>query len=135
MFKPRGITRTADETINKIWTFFNENSTVSNAKTSRPAKCAADLFDQNPLLKRVSLEDWNIQEENTKRNKRQYIHQYHVQNGTLDELYRKFCKENEGTKIGITTFAKLKPFYARPCKPCDIETCTCKTHVNFRNAI
>ena len=133
--KPRGISRTADDTINKIWTFFNENSTVSNAKTSRPAKCAADEFDKNPLLCRVLLEPWNIQVETTKRKKRQYVHQYQVQDGTLDELYRKFCSENGNIKIGITTFKKISPFYVRPCNPTDIETCTCRTHVNFRNAI
>ena len=68
--------------------------TVSNAKISSPAKCAADLFDQNPLIKRVSLEDWNIQEENTKRNKRQYIHQYHVEHWTS-------CTENFARRMRV----------------------------------
>ena len=84
--KPRGIRRTPDDVINKIWTFWNENSTVSNASTSRPAKYDAIAFDKDPLLKRVIMQDWNMTEEHTKRKKRQYVHQYQVQNLTNYEL-------------------------------------------------
>ena len=61
---------------------------VSNAHTNHPATCAADEFDHDPLLSRVELKTWNIQETQTKRNKRQYVHQYQVQNSTKEELFR-----------------------------------------------
>ena len=132
---PRGIRRTSDECIQLAWTFWNENSTVSNAQTNRPAKCSADVFDKDPLLCRINIVQWNIQENHTKRKKRQYHHQYQVQNATKEELFRKFKLEHPNMKIGITTFTKIKPFYVRASKSSDIETCTCRTHVNFRNAI
>jgi hypothetical protein len=133
--RPRGITRTSDETIILVWRYWNDKSTISNSNTGRPAKCAADEFDQDPLLKRIDLSSWNVQTTKTKRNKRQYSHQYQVQDATQDELFRNFKEEHPGIKIGLTTFVKLKPFYVRKCKPSDIETCSCRTHVNFRNAV
>ena len=86
-------------------------------------------------LCRVDLGPWNIQTTTTKRKKRQYSHQFQVQDATQDELFRNFRKEHPEITIGLTTFVKLKPFYVRKCKPSDIETCSCRTHVNFRNAV
>ena len=133
--KTCGIRRTAGDTIKRIWTFWNENSTVSNNQTSRPSKTAADLFDNDPLLCEIVLEHWNVEEVTTKRNKRMYTQQYHTQNGINDKLFQKFKSENQDVHIGFTSFKSIKPFYVRPCKSGDIDTCQCRVHVNFHNAV
>ena len=92
----------------------------TNNQTSRPSKTAADLFDNDPLLCEIVLEHWNVEEVITKHNKRMYTHQYHVQNGTNDELFQKFRSENQDVRIGFTSFKSIKPFYVRPCKSGDI---------------
>ena len=75
-----------DATINMIRTFWNDNFTVSNIQTSHPGECSATLFDNNPLLSHVNLIGWNIELHTTKRNEKEYYHQYHVQNGTDEKL-------------------------------------------------
>ena len=64
-----------------------------------------------------------------------YEHPYHVQNDTHKNLYNIFKTSNPTIKIGLTTFTKLKPFFIRRCEPRDIETCCCRTHVNFSGAM
>jgi hypothetical protein len=50
-------------------------------------------------------------------------------------LYAKFKKEHPEVAIGRSTFDKIKPFYVRQCTPGDIETCCCRIHINFHNAV
>ena len=71
------------------------------------------MFDNDPLLCEIVLEHWNVEEVTTKRNK----------------------SENQDVRIGFTSFKSIKPFYVRPCKSGDIDTCQCRVHVNFHNAV
>lgn len=57
-----------------------------------------------------------------------------VQDETDKDLFKKFKAENPLVSIEFRTFRKIKPFYVRICKPADLQTCCCKTHMNFRNA-
>ena len=58
--KPRGITRTSDETVNNVWNFWVENSTVSNNKTERTSKMSLKRINENPLLSRIDKNETNI---------------------------------------------------------------------------
>ena len=132
--KPRGIQRTADDTIDLVWKFWNENATLSNAKTERPSSIPRASFENEPLLQRVNIKETDIVQVYDKRKIERYTHQDMVQNETDLDLFKQFKQEFPQIVMGPTTFKKIKPFYIRPCKPADLQTCCCKTHVNFRNA-
>ena len=48
--KPRGISRCSNELINQVWSFWKENSTVTNARTSRPGTMKVADIKSDPLL-------------------------------------------------------------------------------------
>ena len=54
-YNPRGIQRLSDEFINKVWQFWDINSTLSNAKTERLSSLSVRAFNKNPLLRRVNI--------------------------------------------------------------------------------
>ena len=131
--KPRNISRTGDYTINLIWNFWKQQSTVSYARTSRPANTPVHTFESDPLLSRVDIAGESFMTHTTKRNQTRYEHSYMVQNDTDRAMYQNFLDQHTVT-VGYTTFRKLKPFYIRHCRGYDIETCCCVYHVNFRNS-
>ena len=133
--QPRGIRRTSDETIQKIWKYWNEHSTITNCRTSRPAQKSVTDFTSDSLLSRVDISEYDMEIHTSKRKIKQYRHQHQVQNAKDEEIYNSFLKENPDNIVGRTTFVKIKPFYVRHCKPGDIETCCCRIHVNFRSAV
>ena len=91
--------------------------------------------DHHRFQYRVDMTKTNVTKYTRKRKIDVYVHQDKVQDETDLDLYKKFKVQNPNVRIGKTTFKKIKPFYTRPCKTADIQTCSCKTHVNFHNAV
>lgn len=52
-------------------------------------------------------------------------------NDTLQNLYKKFKKENPKVKMSYSLFCKLRPFWILSPKACSRDTCLCITHTNF----
>ena len=93
------------------------------------------LFKKIFLLCRVNTSDTDIIKTVNKRKVEKDSNQYKVQNDADLELFQKFKIKHPNISIGRTTFKKIKPFFIRPCKSADLQTCCCATRVNFRNTV
>ena len=131
--RARDIRRTLKHLIELAWQFWKTNSTVSNARTSRPAIMPISSFKSDPLLSQLDLSQEQFVTFTTKRGNTRYEHTYMVQNGTDFEIYKRF-KLQHNVSMGRSTFRKIKPFFIRHAKESDIKTCCCVYHTNFRNS-
>ena len=84
---PKGIQRLSDDSINKVWQFWDFNSTLSNAKTERPSTISVRALNKNPLLSRVNIDKYDIVKVTNKRNVEMLSHQDRVQNETDLDLF------------------------------------------------
>ncbi len=59
-------------------------------------------------------------------------HQIQIMEKTETEIYTCFMEKNPAVKMCFTSFLKCKPYFVRPARPQDRQTCCCKTHVETR---
>lgn len=59
-------------------------------------------------------------------------HMSHVLEKSQTDIYYDFCKENPDIKMSQRTFERLKPFFVRPVKSADRNTCLCRYHVEIK---
>ena len=57
----------------------------------------------------------------------------HVLDKTQTEVYLEFSKCHPEIKVSQRMFEKLKPFYVRPVREKDSQTCCCRYHVETRS--
>ncbi len=60
-------------------------------------------------------------------------HQIQVMEKTETEIYASFIEKYPEVKMCFCSFVKCRPFYVRPARPQDRQTCCCKVHVETRS--
>ncbi|VDI00313.1 Hypothetical predicted protein [Mytilus galloprovincialis] len=56
----------------------------------------------------------------------------HILEKTQTDVYLDFIGENPSIKIAQRMFERCKPYFVRPVRPKDRQTCCCKYHVEFK---
>ncbi|CAG2208455.1 unnamed protein product [Mytilus edulis] len=59
-------------------------------------------------------------------------HMTHILEKTQTDVYLDFIGENPSIKIAQRMFERCKPYFVRPVRPKDRQTCCCKYHVEFK---
>ncbi len=61
------------------------------------------------------------------------VHQIQITEKTETEIYTSFKEKHPDVKMCFCSFCKCRPFFVRPTRPQDRETCCCKVHVETRS--
>lgn len=60
-------------------------------------------------------------------------HMIHILEKSQTEAYNEFCTAHPHVKMSQRTFERLKPFFVRPVRQGDRNTCLCRYHVEFKS--